>query len=139
METTISPPLAISPNLPTEYQIQNFKDVRCLLANLYHYSVNERKHLKTKKGYTSATQASYDPEQLNQIQFYLVAMMVKFQEKQWRDIDLTHTPKLPDIYIIQLQRHELFEGQPVETYTKDIRLIAREKKVLKELALRLAP
>lgn len=124
-------------NIPTEYQVGQFKDIRCLLANLYAYSMSCRKHLKTKRGYTSATQESYDPEQLNQIQFYLVAMMVKFQEKQWKDISLIHTPKLPDIYILKLQEHQMFESQPIETYTKDIRLVAKEKRVLKELALRL--
>lgn len=134
----ISNPLATDIPQPTDYQIKQFRDLRCLLANLYHMAINHRKHLKTKRGYTVATQGSYDIEELNKIQFVLFILLLKFMEKRWEGIDLVGMPKISDIYLIQLQQHTLFEGKPAEEYIKDIRLVAKEKKILRELALRIS-
>jgi hypothetical protein len=123
---------------PTDYQVQQFRDVRCLLANLYHHAIKHRKHLLTKKGYTAATQESYDPKELNEIQFFLTVLLLKFMEKRWEGITLVGTPKIPDVLIVQLQNHTLFEGKPIETYVNDMKLVAKEKRVLRELALRIS-
>jgi hypothetical protein len=121
---------------PTDYQVQQFTDVRCLLANLYHYCLSHRKHLKTQKGRAAAV-ADCNPEDLNQWHFWLTTYMLLFMEKQWTNINLQGCPKLPDNYLLRLQEHTLFEGKPVDIYLKDVRLVAKEKRVLKELALRL--
>lgn len=122
---------------PTDYQVQQFRDIRCLLSNLYHYCMNERKYLKTQKGRAAAV-AECDPEELNKLQFGLTVLLLKFMEKQWLGIDLIGVPKLPDSYLLRLQEHQLFENKPVDEYIKDVRLVAKEKRVLKELALRLS-
>lgn len=128
----------INPPQPTDYQVNQLKDIRCLLANLYHFAISHRKHLKTKKGYTLATQESFDPAELNKIQFVLIALLVKFIDKRWEGINLVGTPKIPDSYFLQLQRHTMFEGKPIEDYMQDIKLVTRERRVLKELALRIS-
>jgi hypothetical protein len=123
---------------PSDYQIKQFQDVRCLLANLYHFAIGHRKHLKTKKGYQAATQEAFDPVELNKLQFGLTVLMLKFIEQRWVDVNLVGAPKIPDAYLIQLQTHTMFEGLPVEEYTKNIELMAKEKRVLRELALRIS-
>jgi|SRR5579872_6718504 len=128
----------ISQESPTNEQIQRFNKVRCILANLYHECILHRKHLKTKEGYQLATQEAYEEEELNSIQFWLIALIIKFLETEWQSIDLVKTPKLPDIYLLQLQQHTLFEGRPIEEFTKSVALSAKEKKTIKELSLRLS-
>jgi hypothetical protein len=131
---------------PTDYQIKRFNDVRFLLSWLYKYCMSERKHLKTLKG-KQAAMLAYAPreeqqiKELDQWHFWLTAYMVLFMNQRWKDIRLSDPPppKLPDHFLLRLQEHAIFEGLPMEEYNGASKLTSAERKILKELALRLAP
>lgn len=128
-----------------ENKYNQFRDVQGWMAHLLYMCLNERKHLKTKRGLKSADiyKHSLPPAMvINDIQTwhtYLVMYIVMFHEANWTNMDFSVFPKLPDHTLLDLARHQFFEGVDISIITKHFRLLSRERKLLKECAVRMTP
>jgi hypothetical protein len=129
-----------------EDKYKDFRDVRCWLAQLYKYALQDRKHLKTKKGLAVvdaehfAVPAQQYTQEVQSVTTALIVLVLQFNEMKWRDIDLSTTPppKIPDYLLLGLIKHSLFCNEDIDTVIKDgFKLRTPEKKVLKEFALRM--
>lgn len=122
-----------------------FNDVRGWLAHLLHFCMNERKYLKTKRGlkiveeYQSKLPPALVINNITMWHTYLVMFVMMFHEANWVNVNLNDMPKLSDHLLLGLIKHNFFAEKAVDAIVKEFKLVSKERKLLKELALRLCP
>lgn len=140
----------------TPEQLKRFHDVRFWLANLYKFSLTDRKHMKTKPKttiFTEATLKRLNEERhtkpplhwssaVTECHTWFTVYMIRFSEMGWEGIDLSTSPppKISDVVLHDLIRHQIFECDIKEIVDdKTYQLTSKQRKVLKEFALRIVP
>jgi|SRR6185437_9017042 len=127
--------------LPDSEIYNQFKrDMSGVLANLFKYCLAERKHLKTKKGQAEAEAIPVNVIDADKRFMDVCAYVLMFSQMRWANISLAEKPpeKLSDNTLLDFIKRVTSEEQDLDDTAKLAPLGAKEKKVLKELALRLS-
>lgn len=145
MSTNLAEVTNLIPEGIPEAKYKQFRDCQGWLAWLLKFCISERKHLKTKRGLKQVSDERMNlpsglvVDSIKMWHTYLIMFLITFHESRWTNVNLEGFPKMPDYILVALMQHNFFDKLDIEVITKNFRLLSRERKVLKEVAMRMSP